>query len=134
MFRKIANAALFLWMLPQNLIGLFLLATTHGPRYVINNRFKMPVCIRYKNTSGGSVSLGNFIFISRFARMYTERHELGHTVQSMILGPLYLPLIGIPSITWAGLRRAGAFKNKSYFWFYTERWADKIAQIKRAGK
>jgi hypothetical protein len=54
------------------------------------------------------------------------RHEYGHSIQSMVLGPLYLLMIGIPSMVWAG-----CFKNyrkrskKSYYWFYTESWADR---------
>lgn len=30
-------------------------------------------------------------------------HEYGHTIQSMILGPLYLIVIGIPSTLWGFL-------------------------------
>ena len=30
-------------------------------------------------------------------------HEYGHTIQSLILGPLYLVLIGIPSTLWGFL-------------------------------
>lgn len=54
-------------------------------------------------------------------------HEYGHTIQSLILGPLYLIIIGIPSTLWGFLpccnvkRKA---KSISYFSFFTEKWAN----------
>ena len=54
-------------------------------------------------------------------------HEYGHTIQSLILGPLYLIIIGIPSTLWGFLpcfnikRRS---KSISYFSFFTEKWAN----------
>lgn len=80
---------------------------------------------------GGSVSLGLFIFVSQRGVQSNPRllpHEYGHFIQSMILGVLYLPVIGLPSIIWAGL--FGNYRkrhNKAYDWFYTERWANWLA-------
>ena len=60
-----------------------------------------------------SMSLGLFVFVTSepyFAKKYEGQinieelskrllvHEYGHTIQSLILGPLYLIVIGIPSI------------------------------------
>lgn len=56
------------------------------------------------------------------------KHEYGHCIQSRILGPLYLIVIGLPSIMHAWLCRC---KNHSYYDFYPEKWADKLAGIKR---
>lgn len=54
-------------------------------------------------------------------------HEYGHTIQSIILGPLYLLIIGIPSSIWAM-----TFNNKgntiSYYSFYTEKWANVLGE------
>lgn len=54
-------------------------------------------------------------------------HEYGHTIQSIILGPLYLLIIGIPSSIWAM-----SFNNKgntiSYYSFYTEKWANALGE------
>ena len=59
----------------------------------------------------------------------TVEHELGHTIQSKILGPLYLIVIGIPSITYCGLRRAfPSLRKKNYYNFYTERWANNLSE------
>lgn len=121
-----------LWMLPQNVIGFIYLIFVNKTKICsIINQEDMPVCMVKKVGGGGSVSLGSFIFISEYANPNTEAHELGHTVQSMYLGPLYLLIIGLPSICWALLRRKGYFKNSSYYEFYTEKWADKIAGIAR---
>jgi hypothetical protein len=60
------------------------------------------------------------------------KHEYGHAIQSRILGPLYLIIIGIPSIIWAALYGSiiPRYKN-NYYRFYTEKWADKLMNIKR---
>lgn len=58
----------------------------------------------------------------------TVRHEWGHTRQSLILGPLYLIVIGIPSIIWAATHRTIA-PNKPYDWFYTESTANKLGGL-----
>ncbi len=54
-------------------------------------------------------------------------HEYGHTVQSLILGPLYLFVIGIPSFLWAlpPATRWRARHKIPYSALYTERWADR---------
>lgn len=87
---------------------------------------------------GSSVSLGMFLFISKkpyFSDKFTEKesetmllvHEYGHTVQSLLLGPLYLPIIGLPSLIWAALprlRKMRRDKKISYYSLYTESWAN----------
>ena len=91
-----------------------------------------------------SVSLGMFVFITSepfFAPKFegqfsaeelSERllvHEYGHTIQSMILGPLYLLVIGIPSMLWGflgGKRRRE--KQIPYGAFFTERWANRLGE------
>lgn len=93
-----------------------------------------------------SVSLGMFVFVTKepyfyekLKREYTmdelsQRllvHEYGHTIQSLILGPLYLIIIGIPSTLWGFLpcfnmkRRS---KSISYFSFFTEKWANFLGE------
>lgn len=89
-----------------------------------------------------SLSLGMFIFLSPGRNLRTDKtgdererrllvHEYGHTVQSLILGPLYLFLIGIPSFVWAKLPQLRSRRRKSgtsYFRFYTERWANALGE------
>ena len=84
---------------------------------------------------GGSISLGMFVFLSdrlneRRARCILA-HEYGHTIQSLILGPLYLPVIGLPSVIWAGVpafSRMRKKRNMSYYRLYTERWANHLGR------
>lgn len=58
-------------------------------------------------------------------------HEYGHTIQSLLLGPLYLPVIAIPSAMWCFLpccRRKREVEQISYYSFYPERWADRLGE------
>ncbi len=84
---------------------------------------------------GGSASLGMFIFLSDKHRgREADRvlaHEFGHTLQSLILGPLYLVVIALPSVIWAGvpaLRRMRGRRGISYYRMYTERWANYLEE------
>ena len=91
-----------------------------------------------------SVSLGLFVFVAKkpfFAKEYQGQipfseafsrllvHEYGHTIQSLILGPLYLFVIGIPSSLWA---RFWGSKRRSrqipYGAFFTEKWANHLGE------
>lgn len=80
----------------------------------------------------GGISLGLFIFTPDRDEDWCQRmavHEYGHTWQSLMLGPLYLAAVGIPSIIWARFPvfvRRRREKNLPYSAFYTERWADAL--------
>ncbi len=59
------------------------------------------------------------------------RHEFGHSIQSALLGPLYVFLIGVPSLWWSRSEsavRTRSEQKRSYWSFYTERWADACAE------
>ena len=79
-----------------------------------------------------SMGLGMFIFFGHVNTpgKYAQRvlvHEYGHTIQSCILGPLFIPVIGIPSMIWAFtpyFRRLRAEKEISYYDLYCEAWAN----------
>lgn len=88
------------------------------------------------------VSLGLFIFSpdredNRLGM--TDRlmvHEYGHTFQSLMLGPLYLPVIGIPSAIWANLRRYRELRDKygvPYSFCFAEGWADRLGERMTVG-
>ena len=62
------------------------------------------------------------------------KHECGHVKQSKILGPLYLLVIGIPSILHAWLNKyirmlLEEWRAYNYYHFYTEKWANKFMGI-----
>lgn len=92
-------------------------------------------CFSFKGEKmNGGISLGSFVFISEFSSECEEvvAHEQdGHVKQSHYLGPFYLLVIGIPSITWASTYRMLGFKN--YYSFYTEAWANKLAGLETYG-
>ena len=118
---------MYLWQLPQNLLGALYrdLLAYKEKVYLVNNTEDFTL---YAKDTLGSVTLGRHILISSRAGSDTIKHEIGHVKQSKILGPLYLPLIGIPSILWAAVHKKIA-PNKSYYWFYTEKWANKLVRL-----
>ena len=80
----------------------------------------------------GAISLGLYVITHRWYTEDTKKHEYGHTRQSIRLGPLYLIIIGLPDVCWIGLRRISKWaRSKSYYWFYTERWADILGGVLR---
>lgn len=91
-----------------------------------------PATIRYCFRRWGGISLGRFVFVHVDSSEMLLQHELGHCRQSVLLGPLYLLVIGLPSITWATLypliSRQGS--GPEYSWFYTERWADSLGGLR----
>ena len=115
-----------IWQLPQNIVALVMLPFMGKLKLVSFRKFCW--CIEGQNMSGG-ISLGNIAIVSHAEakrEVYVAHEQLGHTVQSKILGPLYLFVIGIPSIIHAWLHK----KCPCYYHFYTEKWANKCAGIK----
>lgn len=118
----------YLWQLPQNIIGLIYELITSAEKFEVNSDFTL-----YKNKLRGSVSLGDYIFIDKdsISNNRIILHELGHRQQSLILGPLYLLIIGLPSIIWASLYSLfpSIYNRYSYYDFYTEKWANKLVGL-----
>ncbi len=140
--KALARLLGYSWQLPQNLAGA-LLSLFMRPRSariaraagIGAARVDLPrgtVALRCFTRRGG-VSLGRYLFVHFRADEALLRHEHGHSLQSRLLGPLYLPIVGIPSIAWALLyplcRRLRP--RLGYFSFYTEAWADRLAGIER---
>lgn len=121
-FNKIKNAALWVWQAPQNIVGLITYNCYKG--YEVCTKETCGDCIRCKvaNNMPGGITLGNYIIVNNVKHL---NHELGHTRQSKILGPLYLLVIGLPSALHAGVFNSSDCKgnpNKRYYDFYTEHW------------
>jgi len=125
------------WGILQTFIGFIgFLIFIGKPHY----RYKGSIVTVVKGSWGG-ISLGAFIFIdedipkNRAPESDFINHEYGHCLQSIILGPIYLLVIGLPSIIWAWLFESWRYKNrKSYYWLYTESWADRLGGVKREGR
>jgi hypothetical protein len=135
-FTKLAAALLYVWQLPQNLLGLLLLAI-YGRVIPIDFRGDgwrngLPSSMLYFiDGFPGGISLGRYILVA--GHYMTDStvwyHERGHSIQSMILGPLYLLVIGLPSLIWAAWWNRD--RDCSYYSFYTERWADRLGDVHR---
>lgn len=82
--------------------------------------FKGRVIVRSKIMQGG-VSMGLFVFLDTMSNDSMLYHEMGHSVQNIIWGPLFLPIIGIPSFVRAALWKKFLSKRKgaNYYsiWF-----------------
>lgn len=121
--RLFSSILLFLWQLPQNLLGLLLLLFLVGEQ---KHRIKN-IDFYYAKSFSGGISLGQYIILGH-ENEKSVRHEYGHCVQSKILGPLYLLIIGMPSIVHAWLHESQCI-GKSYYHFWTESWANRIVGL-----
>ena len=114
-----------IWQLPQFIVALARLPFLGKRELVADRHFNFG--FKCENMLGG-ISLGPFAYVSKRMNEAGICHEVdGHTVQSKILGPLYLIVIGIPSICRAYFRNRK--KHPNYYTFYTESWANECAGL-----
>jgi hypothetical protein len=129
---RVRSIALALWELPQNVLGAANLAMQLATRNVARlgiERERLFVELR----GDGAISLGWFVFWSDKPNPWikvsakTKWHEWGHTFQSRALGPLYLPLVGVPS-TMRVMYALGHYKLTGRRWTgYYRGWPEKQA-------
>jgi len=129
-----------LWELPQNLLGAGWLALHWARRAVKSVRFERePVMVEVDTI--GAISLGLFVFYTHRDNKYVpvggenKDHEYGHSVQSRLLGPLYLPIVGITSemrVAYAvGHRHLTGRRWAGYYEGFPENWADHLGRVDR---
>lgn len=119
------NVLIWIWCFPQMFVGFILTKITKAKRHVDHYRYSI---------ENGSVSLGEYVFLcpAHWESDITLKHEQGHVKQSRMLGWLYLIVIGLPSIVWAGCFENFRKKyNVDYYSFYTEKWADRLGGVNR---
>ena len=120
------------WGLPQNLVGLcfFLYYRAKGCRNFSYQGARVTI---WTNPSG-SMSMGRYLFLEPHWTPQDHRllaHEYGHTIQSLFFGPLYLLIVGLPSILWAGLPRFQRMRRtgkRSYYSVYPEKGATRLGE------
>lgn len=135
---KLRTALGILWEGPQNALGV----VAFGAHLLFRNidrvkqeRGRLFVELR----RSGAVSLGWFVFWTRvdstFVRVNPRNkdHEYGHSLQSRLLGPFYLPIVGIPSTLRVGYAMAQWLFTRrpwdGYYDGFPERWADRLGGI-----
>lgn len=117
----LVQTVLTIWQLPQCILGA-LVAWYYGGevnRYTLHGIYSVWLWCSKKQRDG--ISLGCFVVLPWSTSCDAVWHELGHCIQSLYLGWLYIPVIGIPSIIHAMFH-----KGDNYRHFYTEKWADNI--------
>lgn len=117
------------WGLPQTLIGAVLYAAHKNDDHF---DYRGARATAWNKDAG--ISLGKFIFVPRRAGQdagkFLLEHEYGHSLQSLILGPFYLLLVGAPSILWNRhpyFRRKRKRSGKSYYSAPFEKTANILA-------
>ena len=104
--------------------------------YILKEKYKDITYIVSEKMSGG-ISLGNYVILSKSYKdknisHKTWDHEWGHTRDSRMFGPLYLIVIGLPSLIWAWLYGSIIKPTyNGYYKFYTERRADRLGGVIR---
>lgn len=117
------------WGIFQNLSGFILFLKNIRCRHA----FYHGSIVTYHDGDWGGVSLGAFIFVNhKRGEDWTKPatvHEFGHTVQSLILGPLYLFVIGLPSFIWCNNKKCIQYRKdsgKTYYDLFCEKGANTL--------
>lgn len=131
--KLIGTIILVIWQLPQVIVGFFVRLFTGAEKQPeLSSQYDRRIFC-WKLGSGISLST-YYIIVRRNADEKTIKHEKGHTIQSLYLGPLYLLVIGLPSVIWCSIYSYTNWIDKSkhsYYSFYTEAWADKLGGVTR---
>lgn len=121
----------WIWGLPQTLIGLAVFLIF---RDCSHEWYHGALVTHWEKAS--SMGVGMFLFIGSAPNAeYRQQlliHEYGHAIQSLLLGPLFLPVMGIPSFLWATLppcKQLRRNKKISYYVFYTEQTANRLGHL-----
>lgn len=134
------------WGFFQSLLGFFYMLKYRKCRH----EWYHGAYVTYFTGWAGGISLGMFVFvgettedlnkayIKKYNKCYTKEiqqavqvHEYGHTIQSLILGPLYLFVIGLPSIIWAKTPKFVKYRQETgtkYCSLYCEKWANTLGR------
>lgn len=131
------NFLLYLWQLPQNIVGLICLLIWKPEKRLAYKG----LTVNFNSKFPSGISLGNYIILKRYPyNKYTwdsVKHEYGHHLQSVKWGCLYLFVIGIPSICgniWDRLFHGNMSWAESCKWYYNQPWeksADELGGVER---
>jgi hypothetical protein len=122
----------YLWQLPQHIVGLLVKLVTSASLVNEYKTSRVYIAARYHF----GVSLGEYIIVSSgYTSKNVIAHEYGHSRQSLMLGPLYLIVIGLPSALgniWDRVAHKSWTVSNRIRWYYSqpwEAWADKLGGV-----
>ena len=125
----IKDSIKWLWQFPQNMLALCIEGILCEAAYREGKAGGNTIIVNIALSS--AMSLGDYLFVNPMSSQKSIQHECGHSKQSDILGPLYLIVIGIPSLLHNIMHylcsKIGIKWN--YYSFYTESWANKLVGI-----
>lgn len=110
------NILLGVWQILCWIPGLIFLAIFHNAEIYTNKEAKITVIKVNKGYFNGNAcfSCGPIIFVTPNCSEDTIRHETGHSVQSLMFGPLFHFITSIPSIIRFCYKR---FKKLDHEWY-----------------
>ena len=127
------------WEAPQTALGAAMLGVEAARKRIVQIEVEEGRLV--VESKGTGISLGHIVFWSRENSRWHDldvrnrAHELGHTKQSRLLGWLYLPVIGLPSISRAAYalahREVTGRQWTRYYEGYPENWADRLGDVIR---
>jgi len=125
----------YTWELPQTLLGeiLLIVGKFYSAKWESYDYENVRV---HRSDIRWGVSLGRHILLGNRYGDDTVKHEFGHTQQSLYLGPVYLIVVGLPSITMNIISQLdykygkGEF-SRNYYNRWPENWADKLGGVER---
>ena len=136
---SIRKAIELAWEAPQSLLGLVYLGIEAARRRVVEVQLERGRLI--VESTGTGLSLGHVVFWTRVCNRWQEMddsnrwHELGHAQQSRMLGWVYLPVVGVPSVSRAAYallyREVTGHQWTGYYDGYPENWADRLGGVVR---
>ena len=125
----IKNLLMWLWQFPQNMLALCIEGILCQAAYREGKADGNTIIVN--NVLPSAMSLGDYLFVNPMSSQKSIQHECGHSKQSDILGPLYLIVIGIPSLLHNIVHylcsKIGIKWN--YYSFYTESFDNKLVGI-----
>jgi len=138
-FRKPVTLLFLFWELPQNILGAATYLTLKRSGKILGSSFEQERI--FMETPRLGVSLGTFIFWTkrgnRFSHLNNDcrMHEYGHSIQSRMLGPLYLLVVGVPSVMRHFYSKRFITKYgrnwSDYYAGFPENWADRLGGVKQ---
>jgi hypothetical protein len=118
------------WELPQTILALFVWGFHEWSSRTQIRKWSWTVYCISSTFSG--MCLGRFIFINTAGvKENTKDHEYGHSLQSLMLGPLYLLVVGVPSFFLSYITQVFRADVLDYYNRFPEKWADKLGGIER---